>query len=84
MEKRQTSSGQQGTTPAIIAFFGVVLIIFVIALLNAPTMGGARVMASLQTYFAEVRATAIPFMIVYLLLGRLRKFGLINETANNS
>ena len=64
MEKRQTSSGQQGTTPAIIAFFGVVLIIFVIALLNAPTMGGARVMASLQTYFAEVRATAIPFMIV--------------------
>jgi len=64
MEKRQASSVQQGTAPAIIAFFAVVLIIFIIALLNAPTMGGARVMASLQTYLAEVRATAIPFMIV--------------------
>jgi len=42
MENKQTNSNQQGTVPAIIAFVGVVLVIFVIALLNAPTMGGAK------------------------------------------
>ncbi|MDD2522394.1 MAG: sugar ABC transporter permease [Anaerolineaceae bacterium] len=64
MENKQTDSVQQGTIPAVIAFVGVVLVIFVIALLNAPTMGGARVMASPQTFFAEVKATAIPYMLV--------------------
>ena len=40
----------------------------IIALLNAPTMGGPKVMASIQTYLAEVRQTAIPFMIVVGIL----------------
>lgn len=68
MESKQTNSTQQGTVPAIIAFVGVVFIIVVIALLNAPTMGGARVMASVKTYFSEVRATAMPFMAVITIL----------------
>lgn len=52
-----------GTLPSIIVFVSIVIVLMVIALLNAPTMGGPRVMASVQTYLTEVRATAIPFMI---------------------
>jgi multiple sugar transport system permease protein len=33
-----------------------------IAIFNAPTMGGPRVMATLDTYLAEVRRTALPFL----------------------
>jgi hypothetical protein len=43
-----------------VVIFGAVMII---ALMNAPTMGGPRVMATIQTYLAEVQQTAIPFMI---------------------
>jgi multiple sugar transport system permease protein len=34
----------------------------IIALFNAPTMGGPRVMATVDTYLAEVRRTALPFL----------------------
>jgi len=93
MENKQTNSNQQGTVPAIIAFVGVVLVIFVIALLNAPTMGGARVMSSAQTYFSEVRATAVPFMIFAVLVAmiagffiarEIKKSGLMYESEKNS
>jgi multiple sugar transport system permease protein len=63
MENKKRSSGQTGLWASIIVFIGIVLIILLIGLLNAPTMGGPRVMETLQTYLAEVRATAIPFMI---------------------
>jgi multiple sugar transport system permease protein len=33
-----------------------------IGLFNAPTMGGPRVMATVDTYLAEVRRTALPFL----------------------
>ena len=79
MENKQTNSNQQGTVPAIIAFVGIVLIIFVIALLNAPTMGGARVMSSAQTYFSEVRATAVPFMIFAIIAAMIAGFFIARE-----
>jgi len=79
MESKQTNSTQQGTVPAIIAFVGVVFIIVVIALLNAPTMGGARVMASVKTYFSEVRATAMPFMAVITILAIIGGFFIARE-----
>lgn len=79
MENKQTNSNQQGTVPAIIAFVGIVLIIFIIALLNAPTMGGARVMASVQTYFSEVKATALPFMAVITALAMIGGFFIARE-----
>jgi multiple sugar transport system permease protein len=47
---------------AAIAFFLVVIVLMTIALFNAPTMGGPRVMASVDTYLAEVRRTALPFL----------------------
>jgi len=56
---------------AIITFFVVSLALILIALANAPTMGGPRVMASPATYLAEVRRTAIPFMLVCSLLALL-------------
>jgi len=79
MENKQTNSTQQGTVPAIIAFFGVVLIIAIIALLNAPTMGGAKVMTSAKTYFSEIRATAMPFMAVVIILAIIGGFFIARE-----
>ncbi len=50
------------TLVAALAFFLIVLILMTIALFNAPTMGGPRVMASVDTYLVEVRRTALPFL----------------------
>lgn len=63
MQGKANSSANSGVLVSIFTFIGIVVILLFIALLNAPTMGGPRVMASLQTYLAEVRATAIPFII---------------------
>jgi hypothetical protein len=50
------------TFAAIFTFLLIVIILMVIALLNAPTMGGPKVMASAGTYLQEVRRTALPFL----------------------
>lgn len=63
MQTRPRDPAQTGVLASILVFVGIVIVLLLIALLNAPTMGGPRVMASAQTYFAEVRATAVPFMI---------------------
>jgi multiple sugar transport system permease protein len=47
-----------------VGFIGIVVLVLFIALLNAPTMAGPRVMASADTYLAEVRQTAIPFLVM--------------------
>ncbi len=47
---------------AIATFFVVVIILMVIALFNAPTMGGPKVMATASTYLQEGRRTALPFL----------------------
>ena len=58
---------------AVITFVVIVLVLMLIGLFNAPTMGGPRVMASASTYLDEVRRTALPFLgavaIVAILLG---------------
>src|SRR5215212_3904038 len=56
------STGSNRTQAAIITFLVIVIILMVIALFNAPTMGGPRVMASATTYLEEVRRTALPFL----------------------
>jgi multiple sugar transport system permease protein len=48
---------------AVWTFLLVFIILMVIAFLNAPTRSGPRVMASISTYLAEVRNTAVPFLI---------------------
>jgi multiple sugar transport system permease protein len=50
------------TAVAIVTFFLVVIVLMLIALFNAPTMGGPRVMASVTTYLEEVNRTALPFL----------------------
>lgn len=60
-ETRVTQSGR--TQAAVVIFLVIVIVLMVIALLNAPTMGGPKVMASASTYLQEVRRTAIPFLI---------------------
>ncbi len=61
-QREDLPGDSKGIIPAIGAFALVVVILLIIALLNAPTMGGAKVMASMQTYLAEVRTTAMPFL----------------------
>src|SRR5215208_7559781 len=66
MEMRSTR-----TLAAVITFLAIVIVLMVIALLNAPTMGGPRVMASASTYLQEVRRTAMPFLGAVAILGIL-------------
>ena len=64
MENQIKTPGRTGMIVGALVFVGIVLIILIIALLNAPTMGGPRVMATLNTYLEEVRQTAIPYLVV--------------------
>ncbi|HBF40263.1 MAG TPA: sugar ABC transporter permease [Anaerolineaceae bacterium] len=65
--------------PSILVFIGIVVVLVFIAFLNAPTMGGPKVMASFNTYLNEVRATAIPFMIAVGVLAMVLAFFVARE-----
>ncbi len=54
----------RGNLAALITFFLVFVVIMIIALFNAPTAGGPRVMASFGTYLNEVMQTAVPFLVI--------------------
>ena len=76
MTTKDANSNQSGRTQAAgITFIAIVVFLMVIALLNAPTMGGPKVMASAATYLAEVRRTALPYLgavaVVAILLGMI-------------
>jgi multiple sugar transport system permease protein len=62
MQKKIESIQLQRNIAAIFSFVLVFVIIMIIAIVNAPTASGPRVMASPQTYFTEVRRTALPFL----------------------
>ncbi len=83
-EARVPQSGR--TQAAVVTFFVIVIILMVIALLNAPTMGGPKVMASASTYFQEVQRTAIPFLIAVavaaILLGLIAARVVFKEWPN--
>ncbi len=64
MRAKVQPAGQNRGIAALGAFLIVVLLIMLIAILNAPTRGGPQVMASLQTYLAEVGKTAVPFLAI--------------------
>jgi multiple sugar transport system permease protein len=53
---------------AVLSFLVVFIVLMTIALFNAPTMGGPRVMATVDTYLAEVRRSALPFIGAVALL----------------
>jgi multiple sugar transport system permease protein len=65
-ESRPTPASR--TLVAVLSFLVVFSVLMTIALFNAPTMGGPRVMATVDTYLAEVRRTALPFLGVVALL----------------
>jgi len=79
MEKRAKKPTRQGLMPAVLTFLGVTVLIVIIALINAPTMGGPRVMASVSTYLEEVKATGIPFMIAVAVLAIILGFFFARE-----
>jgi len=56
------------TLMAVLSFLVVFIVLMTIALFNAPTMGGPRVMATVETYLTEVRRTALPFLGAVALL----------------
>ncbi|HEX7975126.1 MAG TPA: sugar ABC transporter permease [Anaerolineales bacterium] len=61
--QRQIEPAQSNrSAAAVLAFLLVVVLLMVIALFNAPTMGGPKVMATVTTYLNEVKATALPFL----------------------
>jgi len=65
VEHKNLKPGKSKSVAAgIMIFLVVVITIMLVAIMNAPTRGGAQVMASAQTYFAEVKRTALPFLVV--------------------
>jgi len=62
MHKNTGQMNKKSFIVACISFVLVVIILMTVAVLNAPTMGGAGVMSSAKTYFSEVRRTALPFL----------------------
>ena len=74
MRMDETKPSQSGRMlAAILTFLLIFIVLMVIGLLNAPTMGGPRVMASAATYLQEVQKTALPFLgavaILAILIG---------------
>src|SRR5450830_1863880 len=62
MQKKVESTQSHRIIAAIISFLLIFTLLMVIAIMNAPTMGGPKVMASSKTYLAEVKRTALPFL----------------------
>ena len=60
MQNLNNKTNKSGIGAATLVFIGIFVFTMIIALLNAPTMGGPRVMASVSTYLEEVRQTPYP------------------------
>ena len=64
----ETSHKWKRIFAGILTFAVIVLVIMIVAVMNAPTKGGPRVMETMQTYLAEVKRTAIPFLVAVCVL----------------
>jgi len=64
MQKEIKASHKGANIAALAAFVVVVGVIMLIATMNAPTRGGPQVMATIGTYLAEVKKTALPFLAI--------------------
>ena len=71
--RESTEAPSRRILVAVISFLVVFIVLMTIAFFNAPTMGGPRVMATLDTYLTEVRRSALPFIgavaIIAIVLG---------------
>jgi multiple sugar transport system permease protein len=66
--KESSAAPSNRALAAVLSFVVVFSVLMIIALFNAPTMGGPRVMATVETYLTEVRRTALPFLGAVALL----------------
>jgi multiple sugar transport system permease protein len=64
MQAQKTAPRGRANLAALATFVLVVALVMFIALMNAPTKLGPTVMASLGSYLAEVRETAVLFMAI--------------------
>jgi multiple sugar transport system permease protein len=64
MQSQKTAPRDRSNLAALGAFVLVFVVLFVVALMNAPIRSVAEVTESLGNYLTEVRDTAIPFMII--------------------
>jgi multiple sugar transport system permease protein len=62
MQKQIQASSTKANLAALVTFIGIIAVIMLIAVMNAPTKGGPQVMATAGTYLAEVKRTALPFL----------------------
>ena len=62
MHNQKTTPKGSANLAAVGTFALVFLVIMVVALLNAPTRGGAQVMATMSSYMDEVKESAVPFL----------------------
>ena len=62
MQTNPKKTLRSSVAPFTVTFVGIFIVLMVIGVLNAPTMGGPQVMKSVSTYLTEVRATALPFI----------------------
>src|SRR5512134_664247 len=66
--QESSAAPSRRTLVAVISFLVVFIVLMTIALFNAPTMGGPRVMATVDTYLTEVRRSALPYLGAVALL----------------
>lgn len=79
MDKKSEDRSPGRVIAGVLSFLLVFVAVMVVATMNAPTMGGPKVMSSLQSYLAEVKRSALPFLaviavaaaVVAFLIGRM-------------
>jgi multiple sugar transport system permease protein len=71
LQAQKTGSQGNATLAAVVSFVLVFLVMIIVAVMNAPIRLGPDVMSSLNSYLAEVRSTAIPFMVGVAVLAAL-------------
>ncbi|MFP4346250.1 MAG: carbohydrate ABC transporter permease [Anaerolineales bacterium] len=64
MQRQEANSERGANLAAVITFVGIVVVLLLIALLNAPTQGGQRVMSSVSSYLSAVLENALPYLAV--------------------
>lgn len=74
MQTKPKNTLQSTVVPFTLTFVGIFIVLMVIGVLNAPTMGGPQVMKSISTYLTEVRATALPFIAAIAVLALIIGF----------
>lgn len=68
MDQQGSNSQRSANLAAIITFVGIVVVLLLIAVLNAPTQGGPRVMSSAGAYLSAVFGNALPYLGVIAIL----------------